>query len=96
MLVIADSSPLIALVNVGHLDLLPTLFGQVVITPLIAQELADARRPPLVRQVMAQVPPWLLIRGPARTEMIPLLHTGECEAISLACELNADLLLIDD
>jgi len=33
MLVIADSSPLIVLVNIGLVDLLPRLFGQVVIPP---------------------------------------------------------------
>ena len=33
MLVIADSSPLIALVNIGHVEVLPKLFGQVVIPP---------------------------------------------------------------
>jgi predicted nucleic acid-binding protein len=28
MVVIADSSPLVALTNIGHVDVLPTLFGQ--------------------------------------------------------------------
>jgi predicted nucleic acid-binding protein len=35
MLVVADSSPLIALINVGHIDILPQLFGTVIIPPAV-------------------------------------------------------------
>jgi predicted nucleic acid-binding protein len=96
MVVVADSSPFIALVNVGHADVLPALFGQVIIPPQVAQELASPKRPPAVRAFIAAPPPWLSLQAPASVEPIPDLHPGELAAISLARELRADLLLIDD
>ncbi len=35
MLVVADSSPLIVLINIGHIDVLPGLFGQVIVPPQV-------------------------------------------------------------
>jgi predicted nucleic acid-binding protein len=49
MIVVADSSPLIVLVNIGHVQILPTLFQEVFIPPQIAAELADPKRPQGVR-----------------------------------------------
>ena len=96
MIVVADSSPLIVLVNIGCIRILPDLFGEVVIPPQIAAELADARRPQAVQDFMGAKPTWLRVQAPARVESIPDLHEGERAAISLAGELNADLLLIDE
>jgi predicted nucleic acid-binding protein len=96
VIVIADSSPLVALVNIGHISILPLLFREIVIPPEIARELSDARRPQSVRDFIAAAPPWLRVQAPARVEPIPDLHEGECAAISLACELGADLLLMDE
>ena len=96
MLVVADSSPIIVLVNIGHVDVLPALFNEVLIPPQVGAELTLAKRPEAVRRLMATPPSWLLIRGPTAIEQIAKLHEGECAAISLARELGADLLLIDE
>lgn len=96
MLVVADASPLIVLIEVGCIDLLPTLFGQVIIPPEVSAELHHAARPHRVRAFIAAIPPWLAERAPAVVEAIPGLHSGEMAAISLARELKADLLLIDE
>lgn len=96
MLVIADSSPLIALVNINHVDVLPALFGSVTIPPHVADELRSANRPLAIREFIAANPPWLHIRSPKSNTPISPLHAGEAAAINLAMELKADLLLIDD
>ncbi len=96
MLVIADSSPLIVLTHVGHVEILPRLFGGVTAPPQVAEELASGNRPQVVRDFIATKPAWLTIRQPARNDPIPLLHAGESAAIHLAKELNADLLLVDE
>ncbi len=96
MLVIADSSPLIVLVNVGYIDILPKLFGQIVIPPAVASELAASSKPQAVRDLAAKPPSWLAVQKPASVQQIPKLHLGECEALSLALELHADVLLIDE
>lgn len=96
MIVIADSSPLITLINIGQAGILQTLFREVVIPPQIAAELATAKRAPTVRNFIADCPSWLRVQAPAVVETIPRLHEGERAAISLADELKADLLLIDE
>ena len=96
MIVVADSSPLIVLVNIRHVEILPALFREVVIPPQIASELADSKRPPAVQDFIHDKPPWLQVQAPVSVEAIPELHEGECAAISLASELKADLLLIDE
>ncbi|MCD4727662.1 MAG: hypothetical protein K8R46_08370 [Pirellulales bacterium] len=96
MIVVADSSPLIVLISIGHVDVLPKLFGQVVIPPEVSAELNQSNRPQAVHDFMASCPGWLLERAPATVESIPALHAGELAAISLAQELKADLLLIDE
>ena len=94
MLVIADSSPLIALVNIGHVEVLPKLFGQVVIPPAVASEIFAASRPQAVRDFAAALPAWLTVQAPRSAEPIPELHPGESEALTLAIELHADLVLV--
>lgn len=96
MIVIADTSPLIVLVNIDCVDALAKLFGQVVIPPAVARELIMPSRPQRVRDFFATAPSWLKIRSPSTSLTIPGLHPGEIEAISLAEELRADLLLIDE
>jgi predicted nucleic acid-binding protein len=96
MLVVADSSPLIVLINTNYIDLLPKSFGQVVIPPEVSAELEQSNRPQMVRAFINSPPPWLIRRTPSAVEPIPMLHPGEVAAISLALELHADLLLIDE
>src|SRR5277367_5029634 len=96
MLVIADTSPLIGLLKIGHVDVLPKLYGSVVIPPQVAAELASPRRPHEIQAFIATPPSWLSIRAPSTVENIEGIDLGELAAISLARELNADLLLIDE
>jgi predicted nucleic acid-binding protein len=56
MLIVADSSPLIVLVNIRQIDVLPKLFGRVVIPPAVASELVAPSRPQAVRDFIAARP----------------------------------------
>lgn len=96
MLVVADSSPLHYLILIGSVDVLPALFGDVLIPGTVRDELSHPSAPSEVRQYLAAPPPWLRVRDPARLEVIPQIDPGEIAAISLARELGADLLLVDD
>lgn len=98
MLVIADSSPLHYLVLIDQAAILPRLFGQVLIPPMVARELQRDRTPPPVRDWIGSPPPWLEIRSIHRTPEAALLRlgAGEREAIVLAEEVQAALLLMDD
>ena len=87
---VADASPLIALQQVGQLGLLRALFGQVSIPPAVA------------REVRPTVPAasWIVERALSRP-IGPLaqranLAAGEREALSLALELRAAHLVVDE
>jgi len=97
MIVVSDASPLNVLVRIGYVDTLPVLFETVFIPPAVAGELSHARTPSIVRDWLASNPRWLIVKAPARDDLsLGLDDVGEREAISLALEINADLLLADD
>jgi predicted nucleic acid-binding protein len=96
MLVVADTSPIIGLLKINHIDILPRRFGNVVIPAEVASELSSPKRTPEIRSFIAAPPAWLTVRQAKKIEQIPNLDPGELAAISLARELNADLLLIDE
>ncbi len=85
---------------IGQINILPTLFGTVIAPSAVRDELADIGSPSPVREWIADPPAWLDVRT-ARGEQ-PMakgptaLDAGEAAAISLAIELRADLLLMDD
>jgi predicted nucleic acid-binding protein len=95
VIVISDTTPVNHLVLAGYIDALPALFREVTIPTAVRAELLHFGTPEVVRRWIAQPPAWLAIKSPARIEPIPL-GAGEAEAISLAIEMNADLLLMDD
>jgi predicted nucleic acid-binding protein len=100
MIVIADTSPINYLVRIEKIDLLPALFGTVVIPPAVCNELMDAGAPEPVQRWIAKPPAWLHIQAPTQSGDAALvsadLDEGEHDAIILALELAADQLIIDD
>lgn len=96
MIVVADTSPIIALVNIEQTTVLHQLFQAIIIPPAVAAELGDSKRSLPIRNFISTPPSWLRIQEPERMENLPDLHRGEIEAISLARQLQARLLLIDE
>lgn len=96
MIIVSDTSPIRYLVLVQAVDVLPSLFGEVLIPPAVRDELRHARVPIEVRDWAANAPNWLVVRSPTRVDEALDVDPGEAEAISLGLELGADLLLIDD
>jgi predicted nucleic acid-binding protein len=97
MIVVADTSPLRYLVVIEHDFLLPALYGRVLIPPAVADELNHESTPKVVRAWLAGPPSWLEIRQPAHSlDPAVDLDSGEREAICLAEEVAADLLLVDE
>jgi len=98
MIVIADSSPLRYLILIREIELLPVLYGKIILPPSVVFELTQSSTPRPVRAWMKDLPDWVTVVPPS----LPLalfstaLDLGEREAISLALELSADLLLADD
>ena len=84
--VVTDTGCLIALERIGRLELLPALFGEVVVPPAVLREFGKTYG-------------WLRVQRPALHDSLGAsfdkLDHGEREAIALAHELQC-LLIIDE
>lgn len=91
MIVVSDTSPITALLTIQQIDLLARLYGEVKIPPAVAEELLayHAELPEFIQTTPVAFSPLL-------DQLKRQLDRGEAEAIVLAKELHADLLLIDE
>ena len=95
ILVVADTSPVNYLVQIGSIDLLSRLFDQVIVPQAVLRELLSRSTPEVVRHWATNLPVWTSVRTPARIQPL-MLGEGETEAIALAKELKAFAILLDD
>jgi len=98
MLVIADTSPINYLVSIEEVEILPQLYGTIVIPPEVRTELLAAEG--RVRLWIADLPDWAEVRAcDPRLRDDPrwrLLDIGERAALALAAGHQPSLLLIDE
>jgi predicted nucleic acid-binding protein len=83
MIVISDTSPLNYLILIDYQDVLPTLFGQIIIPQAVLNELQHARTPETIKNWIAAKPTWLEVRNVRVSPISKLenLEYGEREAI---------------
>ena len=88
--VVSNSSPLIALNQIGHLSLLRDIFNEIVIPPAVRLENASS----------VALPEWISERAPAQPIGPRILRAslgaGESEAITLGLEMEANWVVLDD
>lgn len=83
-----DASPLIVFHQVGQLDLLRALFDHAYVPTVVVREVAPS---------LGVLPDWVEIHHAFTIPTIsPSLHPGERAAISLAVQLGADFVILDD
>ena len=94
--VIVNSTPIIGLADIGKLELLHRLYGQITIPRAVYDEIIS---PSVKKQVEANRA-WIgveQIRDESQKEMYRAkLHAGEVEVMILAREQSADLVILDD
>ena len=101
MIVISDTSVITNLVAIHHLCLLQQFYDLILIPEAVYRELADID-PPVPGPVEVQTFDWLEVLSLRDRTIADQLQNqfqldpGESEAIALALEINADLLLIDE
>jgi len=91
MKVVSNTSPIIFLRHAGCLGLLSSCFGKIFIPKAVAAELGIEQLPPTVEILQASA------EGQSFVEQHHgALHRGELEAMQLARETDANLVLLDD
>jgi predicted nucleic acid-binding protein len=98
MIIISDTSPLCYLILIDCIEVLPVLYKNVIIPQAVYQELQAEATPKAVKEWIQNHPDWLIIKNitNASDSELDKLDKGEREAIILAEEVNADLLILDD
>ena len=96
MVVVADTSPINYLVLIGQIDLLPRLYTRILIPAAVLTELNHRLAPKPVQDWASNAPQWLEVLTPNTNLTLGQLDLGESEAIALAVEMHAEVLLIDD
>ena len=93
--VVANTTPLIALADVGQLELLHQLYGEILIPSAVLSEVLSE---PAKTQV--HTADWIKVIDiqnlTSKSLFSARLHLGEIEVILLAQEQEADLVLMDD
>ena len=99
MIVVSDTWPVLNLARIGRLDLLQLLYHQVLIPSAVYRELTISKMdlPPAIDLATM---PWLIVATAKDQDRVQQLREeldpGEAEAIVLAIERRADLLLVDE
>lgn len=102
--IVSNSSPLIYLSKLGRLELLRKLFKEILIPKEVFNEAVLRGKEEKFSEALviedAMHEGWLKIKGTKvdrrLLEFAPELNLGETEVISLAREVKADLVLMDD
>jgi uncharacterized protein len=98
VIVVTDASVVLNLCLLGLEEVLPMIFGEVQAPPAVKEEfLRLANVDP--RFTSLAFPTFIVIRTPGSIHpllLAPRLHKGECEALSLAAEIHASRVLMDE
>jgi predicted nucleic acid-binding protein len=98
--VVSDSSVLICLAVAGQYHLLREFYGEIIVPEAVWREVTASSAPGANETVEAKKSGWLKVQNPVNASLIASLRTtlgaGESEAIALAAEIKATLLLIDE
>lgn len=99
MIVVSDTSVLVNLAWLNQLDILPALYGEVIIPTAVWEEIVVLGAGKVGSQEITQAT-WIKRKSPQNENLIDSLRqtldSGEAQGIALALELDADLLLIDE
>jgi predicted nucleic acid-binding protein len=95
-LVVTDTGPVHYLILTGHIELLPRLFERVILPDVVLAELSHEFAPTAAQRWAKALPAWLEVAESPAVTLSAGIHKGEAAAIALACQLHADLVLMDD
>ncbi|MDY6782840.1 MAG: DUF3368 domain-containing protein [Cyanobacteriota bacterium] len=102
MIIVSDTSPITNLAAIGQLDLLQKLYTCIAIPMAVYNEMAAVNKA-VPGAVEVQTSPWIKTQAVANLQQVKIIQEsqenidlGEAEAIALALEIKANLLLMDE
>ena len=99
MIIVSDTSPISGLIAIGKLEILKSVFGEIIIPDVVYNEIKA------MKELIKSNPPfenidWIKIKSIHDYKTFEFLKNqldeGEAQAITLANELHSDFLLIDE
>ncbi len=102
MVVVSDTTAISNLYLIDKLWLLEKLYKEVIIPSSVYKELKDLKKNVEGREIQFEITTWIKIGEVRQKDLVTVLllslslDRGEAEAIVLAKEMNADLLIIDE
>lgn len=98
LVVVADTSPIRYLIEIGHISLLPQLFERIYIPSLVYGELGHPSAPAAVQAWVNSLPAWVEVVPVSMSDdpAFQALDDGEKSALTLGMALRAKLILVDD
>ena len=99
MSIVSNASPLINLARIERLDLLPRLYGELIIPEAVWREVViEGVGQPGADEIESAS--WVQVQPATNRELVQALRqeldAGEAEAIALALEVGAEMLLMDE
>jgi len=95
--IVSNTTPILSLLKLGKLDLLEKLYGKIYVPTEVFNEIEAGRSKKYYKDLSSF--DWIKIREIQNKRSIKYfldLDAGEAEAIILATELHADLILLDE
>ncbi|MGE5340825.1 MAG: DUF3368 domain-containing protein [Candidatus Omnitrophota bacterium] len=93
MIIVSDTSVLIAFYSIGKLGLLKAIFNEVLVPEGVSIELANEEH-------SFKLEDWIKVRKITNSDLFMSFHLnldkGESEALTLAIEMHPDYILLDD
>jgi predicted nucleic acid-binding protein len=101
MRAVSNTSPLSNLAAIGRLPLLRSQFSEIWIPTYVSEELSAHPEPGALAAIREALDEgWIRCASPTASHLLSVLslhlHRGEAEAIALAADLNADVVIIDE
>jgi predicted nucleic acid-binding protein len=102
MPIVCDTSVLSYLILIDEVEVLPALYGEVLIPEEVAAELRHPQGPKALRTWMEALPGWLQVEasnhrlGSDVEDVLRTLDPGERAAIRLAADMDASLIVMDE
>ncbi|NES87667.1 MAG: DUF3368 domain-containing protein [Moorea sp. SIO2B7] len=99
MIIISNTSPINNLAEIGQLNILQNIYNQIIIPKAVYNDLIHPGAGEIVINAVKNSD-WIKVQSIQNQSMVKQLqnkiNVGKAEAITLACEFNADQLIMDE